>query len=431
MRNHIRWVVMGMLIVLSFISYVLRTNFNIVAGEMSRDLHLTEQQLGLIFAAFAAGYALFQLPGGVMGNRYGARRVLAIAAAIWGILGLLTALVPGTDTLSAGAIVGSLMLIRFLVGATHAPIFPCTGGVVGNWFPRGSWGLPNGLSSTGLTLGAAAAAPIVVWLMTLFGWRGALLITAPIAFVMAGIWWWYVRDFPKDHKSVTSRELKLINENQPETDDVVPPGGWKLVLRNRDVLLLTLSYTCMNYIFYLFFSWFYYYLTEIKGFGAQEAGFLTMALWVLGAVGATAGGFACDLLTRRFGTRRGPQLLCLSGLTMVGVSLIAGILADNPYIAVAFFCLAFGATQITEASFWATAIAISGRYASTACGVMNTGGNVIGFIGALLVPWIAKTAGWDMAIASGAVFAIGGAVLWIWIRGDKPMKDPGVVAERA
>jgi ACS family glucarate transporter-like MFS transporter len=307
----------------------------------------------------------------------------------------------------------------------QAPIFPVTGGTTADWFPVGQWGLPLGLSSTGLTLGAAATAPLVVWLMGSYGWRGSFFLTAPAAFLLAGAWWWYVRDYPRDHPKVGPRELALIDADRPPPQSHAErKGAWKKVLANRDILLLTASYFCMNYIFYLFFNWFFFYLTEVKGFGAQEAGGLTAALWVIGAVGATLGGFSCDRMISRFGLRRGPQVLSVTSLLLSAAFLFLGATASNPYLAVTLLCLSFGFTQITEAAYWSTMISIASRDASEGGGVMNTGGNVVGFVGGMLVPLMANHFGWVVSVSSGAVFALVGAVLWLFVRGDRPILEP-------
>lgn len=422
-RTGVRWLVLALIILASGVSYVLRTNVSVIGESMMTDLGLNEVQLGMVFSAFAAGYAIFQFPGGVFGEKTGARFALTGAAVAWGVLTLLTALIPGTDTISIGGVLAMLIVVRFLVGATHAPVFPIAcGGVICRWFPVGSWGLPNGLSSTGLTLGAAATAPLLVWLMEMYGWRGSLLISAPIAFVLAATWWFVVRNDPADHPLVGTAELALINADRPSDENTVKhKGDWKQVIRNRDILLLTASYFCMNYVFYLFFNWFFFYLVDVKQFPAQEAGSLMAALWIIGAIGATLGGFSCDRLIARFGFRWGPGGMASISLVLCATFLVLGAMANDPYVAVVLLCVCFGCTQITEAAYWATAIAISGEHASAATGVMNTGGNVVGFIGGMLVPLTAATFGWVTAISTGAAFAVIGAALWLFIRGDRPM----------
>lgn len=150
----IRWLILALIVLASFVSYVLRTNMSIIGEAMISDLGLTEVHLGMVFSAFAAGYAIFQFPAGVFGGRVGSRVAIATVAVVWGVLTIATGLVPSSNVASIGLIVVSLIVVRFLLGVAQAPIFPVTGGTVGDWFPVGRWGLPMGLASTGLTLGA-------------------------------------------------------------------------------------------------------------------------------------------------------------------------------------------------------------------------------------------------------------------------------------
>lgn len=418
----IRWVVLAIIISASFIAYVLRTNLSIVSETMMHDLGMNEYQLGMVFSAFAAGYAIFQFPGGIFGDRFGPRFTISAIAVAWGLLTIITAVIPGTDVLSVGAIVAALIVTRFLVGAVHAPFFPVTiGGTIASWFPVKQWGLPNGLSSTGLTLGAAATAPIVVWLMEAYGWRGALLITAPSAFVIAAVFRWYVTDDPKDHPRISAVELSFIRSDRPPAEAGPERDAWKLALKNKDVLLITLSYFCMNYVFYLFFNWFFFYLVDVKEFSATDAGMLTAALWILGAVGATAGGFTCDLLVRKMGIRHGTRYLTMAGLILSAIFLFVGAISGDIVTAVVALCICFACNQLTEAPIWVATMAVSGKHAQVATGVLNTGGNLTGIVGGMLVPVTANLLGWPAAIMSGSVFALIGASLWIFIRADEPM----------
>jgi ACS family glucarate transporter-like MFS transporter len=419
--SQVRWRILLLIVVMSSVSYVLRTNLSIAGPTMLGDLGLSELQLGTILSAFALGYTIFQFPGGVFGDVVGPRLAVTLMAVAWGLLTLLCGLLPSGAATSG--IVATLIAIRFLVGVTQAPIFPVmTGGMVSNWFPVMGWGLPNGLSSTGLTLGAAATGPLIVWLTGELGWRGSFVATAPMAFLLAGVWWWYTRDHPREHAGVARGELELIEAGRtPPEAATLERGVWKAALRNREVLLLTASYFCMNYVFYLFFNWFFYYLVEVRGFAQEQAASLSAAQWMIGAVGATLGGLLCDRTMRRFGARRGARVLPVVGLVGSALLLALGAWTTDPMLAVALLAGCFGMNQLTEAGFWATTIAVGGRHASTAAGVLNTGGNLVGFFGALLVPMTAQALGWSWAIASGAIVALVGAALWIWIRGDQAM----------
>ncbi len=422
-RSHVRWVILAFLFMASFVAYVLRTNMSIAGEGMMADLPLSKIQLGMVLAAFAWGYAIFQFPGGIFGEIVGFRRALTIIAVLWGILTLATGLVPGTTLASTTVILTMLIGLRFLMGVVQAPLFPVAcGGTIGAWFPVSGWAFPNGLTSTGLTLGAAAAAPLIAWLMETMGWRQSFILTAPLAFLIAGVWWWYARDHPADHPRISKKELDLINANRPSPEQTVEnKAAWKRVLKNRDILLLTASYFCMNYVFYIFFNWFFIYLVDVREFEIMEGGYFAAAPWMVGAIAASVGGLLCDRFCKRIGPRWGCRIPGILGLSLVAGLLFLGATAKNPYLAVVFLSLSFGCTQLTEGAYWAAAIFVSGKHASAATGVLNTGGNAVGGVGALLVPITAEAFGWVPALATGSVFALIGVGLWLFVRADKPM----------
>ncbi len=421
--TQVRWRVLAVLVVMSFVGYFLRANMSVAGDSMMRDLGLSQVQLGMILGAFAWGYALFQIPGGVFGDVVGGRRALAWIVVLWGVVNLLTGLLPGPEIISLTTLLVALAALRFLMGVTQAPLFPVMGGrVIGDWFPPGGRALPNGLSSSGLTLGAAATGPLIAWLAETVGWRASFAVTAPLAWGAAALWWWYARDRPSQHASVNEAELALIQRGQAESVET-EPGAWKLVLRDRNVLLLTASYFCMNYVFYIFFNWFFVYLVQVRGFAAVESGFLATLPWLVGAVGATAGGVWCDTLTRSRGIRLGCRIPAATSLVAVALLLWAGAAATSPYTAIALLSLCFGCTQLTEGAYWAAVISIGGRHAAAASGVMNTGGNIVGGIGAVLVPLVAQRLGWIAALGTGSLFALVGAGLWLAIRADETVRE--------
>ncbi|HNP62346.1 MAG TPA: MFS transporter [Woeseiaceae bacterium] len=418
----LRWIVLAVIFLGGLVLYMLRTNLSIVSVEMMHDLGMNEYQLGLVFSALALGYTVFQFPGGIVGDRFGPRLTITVIAIAWAVLTFVTAIVPGADSWTVTTIVVVLVVIRFILGAFQAPFFPVTiGGTVERWFPVRQWGLPNGLTSTGLTLGGALTAPLLVWLMEGYGWRGALLITAPTGLIAAFAYYWFVRDDPASHPKITTSELRFIQSDRPALDVSIEKGSWKHALKNRNILMLTGSYFCMNYVFYLFFSWFYFYLVEIRGFSATDAGLFTAAQWILGAIGATAGGFSCDMLVRRFGIHLGTRYQAMTGLILSGLFLYFGATSDNVTVAVVLLCCSFGFTQVTESPFWVAAMGIAGRHAQVATGVMNTGGNLPGAVGGMMVPVIANWFGWTIAIVSSAALVLIGALLWLFLRADEPM----------
>lgn len=428
--TRVRWLVLLLICLASFVAYILRTNMSVAGEAMIRDLGLSELQLGMVLSAFAWGYGLLQVPGGLLGERLGARRLMTLMALAWGILTLLTGLVPGAPSVTPHLCLGALVTLRLFMGIAQAPLYPVTGGITtAVWYPITTWGFVNGLSTTAFTLGAAASGPGVAWLVTTLGWRHSFLAAAPLGIVMAGLWWWIYRDDPAEHPGVNAEEVRLIRAGRPRAEGKQANVSWTAVLAHPDLLAVTMSYFCMNYVFYLFFNWFYYYLVTVRGTPPQIGGTFLAAQWMIGSAAASLGGWLCDRLSLRFGRRVGCRLTAMGGLLACAPLLAAGAMAPDPVVAVALLSLSFGATQLTDGAFWVAAMRIGGPHAASATGLMNTGGNVVGGIGAILVPLVAQRLGWVAALSTGAIFAVVGALLWLWVRADVPMGTPGGAEE--
>ena len=418
----VRWRVFLILAMGSFVAYVLRSDLSIAAPVMMQELDLNEIEWGWVVAAFTTSYAIFQFPGGIFGDKFGPRKALAIIASLWSICMMLTVLVPSPAVASGAMVLGSLMTVRFLVGIAQAPIFPVINATISRWFPVGGWALPTGLSSTGLTLGFAAAAPVLAWLVAEQGWRIAFLIVAPLGLIVSALWWWYARDKPDQHPAINAAEIELITAKKaPVVITPINPPGWVRVLKDRNIILLTGSYFCSNFVFYSVFSWFYYYAVTVRDFDTGTASYITSTQWIAGAGGAALGGWLCDRLVRRFGLRWGSRWPVIVGQIGCAVFLTIGAFHSNASVAVAFLALCFFFQQITEGSYWSTSIAIGNQLAGAAGGVLNTGANVMGILNALLVPWVATTVSWQVAIGSGAVFSLMALVLLLFVRADRPI----------
>ena len=410
----VRFRILAVLFVLSFVNYLLRNNLSVATPSIRDEFNFSSTELGWILGSFNFAYALFQIPGGIFGEVYGPRRALAIIAISWGVLTFLTGFVPALMAASATGAMVSLVVVRFLLGVGNAPLFPVYAGTVANWFPVGNWAFPNAVGNVGLTLGQAALGPLVTLLIVKFGWRESFYVLAPLG-ILAGAWWYaYGRDRPAEHRAVSKAESDLINSGRAPQSASGSRGEWRKVLLQKDVLLLAGSYFCMNYVFYMFANWLFIYLVEARGFSLLESGWLYALPFVTGAALAAVGGLVCDALCRRIGARWGCRLPAMSGLILVAVFLVAGAYSINPYVAVTMLSLCFGFTQFTEGAFWSASTYAAGPHTATATGVMNTGGNAAGFL-APVVGLMVDQLGWIATLASGSVFALTGAVLWLFI----------------
>jgi len=420
--TNVRWRILAILMFISFVSYMLRGNLSIAGPAMIQDLQLTEIQWGWIMAAFPLGYALFQFPGGCWGDHKGPRFTLAAIAVVWGLLIAITSLTPARDVAPVYMVIGFLLTDQFLVGAAHAPVFPIMVSAIGRWFPVGGWALPNGLTSAALTVGLAVTASALPWLISHYGWRIGFLVLSPFAFAAAALWWWYARDRPEQHASVNPEEIALLTTPvvKPENDSDCE-AAWRRVLKNRDALMVTLSYSSMNFVFYVVFTWGYYYMVTVRGMGAQEAGFLTSAQWVAGAAGAFLGGWVGDYLCKRIGVRWGCRWPIVIGCSISALLLLGVALHPNAYVAAGMLGACFFFNQFTEGAFAANGSAIGGRHAGAVYGLFNTGANLMGFVNAILLSGIAAKFGWSVAIAMGSVFAVLSVVFILFSRADQQM----------
>lgn len=422
--SHVRWTILAILFALSFVAYLTRYNVSIAAEAMMPELGISTIQMGWVFSAMLVGYTLFQIPGGVFGDRLGPRRALALIALAWAALTVLTGLIPGQVTTTAAGALASLVALRFLMGAVQAPVFPTMQGAIEEWFPPGNWALPTGLTGAGLSLGGAVAAPLVAWAMVTLGWRESFYLIVPITLGVVAVWWWLATDSPAEHPRVNPRELAMIRTGRQDSlsEPEVIPGLWKRMLRHRDILLLTLSYTAANWVFYTFWNWFYLYLVDVRGFETVVGGFAASSSWIIGAPAGVVGGLVCDLLWRRFGARWACRVLSTVALVGAGVLLLAGSAITHPVAAVILLSCAFAGFMFTDAIYWAAATQLGGRHTPVATGILNTGGNVIGIVNGPLVPILAERFGWNFAMGSGAVFALLAAALWWGVRPDQQFR---------
>jgi ACS family glucarate transporter-like MFS transporter len=412
----VRLRILGLLTVLSFVNYLLRNNLSVAQPSIQSEFHFTNTEFGWILFGFNIAYTAFQVPGGLFGEWLGPRRSLALIAIAWGVLTVLTGLAPGLLWSSASAALWGLTVVRFLLGVANAPLFPIIAATFANWFPVANWAFPNAVTNAGLTLAQAALGPVVTTLIVYCGWRESFYVLAPVGFAIGAWWWWYSRDTPREHPSVTPAELRLIEGGrEPSHTTATSAAATLKVMLERDVLVLAASYFCMNVVFYMFAQWLFAYLVEERGFAVLTSGWLYALPFAAGAVMAIVGGAACDVLCRRIGPRWGCRLPGALGMVLVALLLLAGVRAANPYFAVALLSLCFAFTQFADSSYWQATIFVAGPRTAAACGVLNTGGNLPGLL-APLVGYVIDQFGWLPAFASGTVFALIGAGLWLFVR---------------
>jgi ACS family glucarate transporter-like MFS transporter len=420
LTHRIRWRIYGFLFAFGFIAYFQQKGLTVAAERIMPELHFSQVQIGWLEWAFVLGYALFQFPGGVLGQKLGARRIFTLIGAV---AFLATALTPVAPALLQGqSLLIGMIALQLILGLAQGPIFPVSSGVMESWFPRERWALIQGLQSSALQLAAAATAPLVAYLMSTVGWQQALLWPALPAAGVVMLWAWYGRNTPLQHRSVTPAEIAELGPRPPaDAQSPINRARLQQILLNRSVLLLTLSYVCMNYVFYLISNWCFLYLIQERHFNVLESGVLSTLPPLAAAVGAGAGGLFVTGACKRLGMRWGYRAVPLLALPGAGLLLLVVVNLSNAYLALAALALAYLVVELTEAAYWGGVMVVARGDCMSACGVLNTGGNVGGLIGIPLVAYLSGGGHWTAAFALGAVFALLGTLLWFGIDAGRPI----------
>jgi sugar phosphate permease len=403
-------------------SYLQRQGIGIAAGRMMPELGLTQQQIGWIMNAFLIVYAACQVPGALFGQRFGARLTLTLIGILAVLASVLTAAAPLIA--SGGLLFLTFLIARSLLGVAHGGLYPVEAGTVRHWYPVARWSSMLGLVVTGLWTGAAIAAPLVASLMEAYGWQAALVLTSVPSLVLVVLWWVVVRDFPERHPWVRPAELAELAGN-PSFDAAAPLTARRVlrVLSDPQILLVTLSYLVMNYVFYLVTFWSFLYLVQDRNLSILESGWLSALPFVVAGIAAAMGGRVSDRLRQRYGDTRGPRILPLVALPLAAVFLYLTVALSSPYWAIAALCLAFACVEVNEGNYWGVAMRLRPSDCMASTAVLNMGGNLGGVIGTFFIAKISSDAGgWGAVFGTGVATSVVAALLWLTIdagRGER------------
>lgn len=414
--TRVRWFLVFWLFILSAVSYLDRVNISIAGGAIVDAYHLTDVQLGKVFSALVAGYALFQTVGGYLADRFGPRRILTAGVIWWGIFTALTALVPA-DISGALAL---FILVRFSLGAGEAVIYPAANQFIARWIPVRERGIANGWIFAGVGAGAGLSPPLITYLMTHFGWRSSFWVCAIIGFLAGAVWFLAARDNPSEHPRVSQAELDEIRSgltviNQQVAPREAPPARllWKSVVRSREVWAVTVSYFCYGYVAWIFFSWFFRYLVKVRGLDLKSSSFYSMLPFLAMLVFCLLGGTVNDRLTKWRGPRFGRCGVAVVGMAVAGIVIAFGSQVQGVRLASVVLAGGAGALYFAQSSFWSVTADIAGNSAGSVSGFMNMGGQIGGALTGSLTPWIAAQYGWTASFLVAAGLSMLGALCWL------------------
>jgi ACS family glucarate transporter-like MFS transporter len=410
--TRVRWLLVGWLALMGAVSFLDRVNISIAGHSISQDFNLNDVQLGKVFSAFFLGYGLFQVAGGWAVDRLGPRRVLAFGAAWWAVFTALTASIP------AGIVQAALIFwsLRFLLGVGESVMYPSSNRWVANWIPAAERGLANGLIFAGVGAGSTFTPPIIRYVMVHLGWRASFWVCALLGILAGAAWYFLARDHPDRHKWLNDAERRWIHQGIPQQDPLEAPRyRWSVILTCKDVWAITLSYFCYGYTPAIFFTWFFIYLTRVRGLNLQTASYLGMLPFIAMSLGSATGGGLADVVCRRFGRWWGRCGVAAVGMVGAGVFMAAGSQVSTAAAASAILALGAGSLYLAQSSYFALSADYGKGSAGSLSGFMNMGAQMGSALTAVTTPAIALRYGWTAAFLTSAAFCVVGGILWLAI----------------
>ncbi|HZP03484.1 MAG TPA: MFS transporter [Terracidiphilus sp.] len=397
-----RYGVVLLAIGLAVLSYVQRVAISGAAVPISHDLHLSKQQMGLVFGAFGLAYALFEIPMGLLGDGLGVRRALTQIVLAWSAFTALT---------GAAWNAASLVAIRFLFGAGEAGCFPNLTRMLSAWLPSRERVTAQSLMWACTRWGGAATPPLTLLCITWFGWRRAF-----VGFALLGLAWcivflaWF-RDDPANHRSVNAAEREMLHASRILTTHGAG-RSWISLLLTRQVAVLVLQYFCFSYVWYFYITWLPTYLREGWGQSAQRAAALSVLPLLFGGFGSLTAGLSSRRLPRR--------AIAFGGFLTTALLLFACTRIHAVVPAMVVMGLASFASDLTMPISWDTCVEIGGAYTATVAAAMNMMGNLGGFVapvigGVILQRVGTDLAGWNLLIYSMVGAAAVSAACWLYL----------------
>jgi MFS transporter, ACS family, D-galactonate transporter len=404
--TRVRWKIFALLLGAVAVNYVDRGSISVAMPLITSELHISKQATGIALSAFFWSYALMQIPGGWLVDRFKPRLMAAVSCAGWGIAQALTAVASS---------LGGFVFFRLLLGAAEAPIYPAGGKLNATWMTPAERGRGGALLDGGAPLGTAIGGVAISALIGLTGgWRPAFVIAGMATVLIGLLAAWYIRNTPREHPAANAAEVAYVEDAhaQEDADDPQPPGRVSLLryARYRSFWAMCLGWCGFNGVFYGLLTWGPLYLSETKHFNIATIGYSTLVIFGAGFVGELVGGWLADWW-RAKGTSPNVVLRTLLGAAglFVVLALLGVTFVPNAAVAVAFLSLVLFFLRWAGV-YWSIPSILAGRNnAGIMGGAMNLGGNVAGILSPIIVGFIVGATG---SYTGALLFFVGCGVLF-------------------
>jgi MFS transporter, ACS family, glucarate transporter len=409
--THVRWgIAVGLILPITFVMSLDRTAMTVSAPLIQSQYHFSLVQMSVVLTAFTWAYALFQVPGGMLVRRIGARKSLALAGLWWSIFTFLT---------PYGAVFLGFVVIRILLGLGQAADWPSSVYALKKWFPHKERSRANSFLLAGLYLGSFIGTPIVVWFADSFGWQSSFHFFAIIGAALAVLWWVAVRDDPSQLRAVNEAEATLIGQDHDLETKAGVHVGARAFLGSGQFWAMGVQYIMLGLIQSFFTTWLPTYLVQARGISFASMGFLGALPWGAMILAVFGIGYLND---RVFPSWLSRKWLAIIGFFIAAAALTIGALTPNNALMIMWMCISLGAVGMVQVQIWAGCQDLGGQHAASVTGFTNMCGNLAAAAGPIFTSLLVGIGGnWGLALAVLATSGAVGIVCWFFIHPERPL----------
>lgn len=411
-----RWEMVFLLVLCYLALFMDRSAMSIAGPAMIKHYNWSPSAFGLASSAFFLGYAIVQMPGGRLADRFGGGRVMVFGALWWGVFVFITPL---------GGTLLAVIIIRMFMGFGEGVTLPSIHSTAARWYPKKEAGLAIGIVQMGCPAGIALAMILGTWILQKWSWQIVFQSFAFVAPLWCLLWWKFGKDRPQLHPKVSKAELDYILQDKT-SDLVVDPD--LPILKKRDILksksiwACALSYFCANYLFFLFMTWLPTYFVIGRGINLNQSAIYSMLPYLVAIFTYPLGGILADIASRKFGQNLGRKLIPEIGLVCAAILLIIGAHATEAGSASILISASNGFLTLTMGGFFSMPVVFSDKNVGLITGVFSTLGTCAGILAPSITGFIVDwTGNYENALYTGAGVAMIGALLLVTICQVKPV----------
>jgi len=408
-----RWLVLLLISLMYMITYMDRTGISIAAPAMEREFGLSKTAIGVVFSVFLWAYAIGQIPGGWLADRFGPRLVLLIIVPFWSLMTAMTAVAAGLT---------SLIGIRFVFGLAESGAFPTATRAMQLWFPKAERGIVHGVTHSFSRFAVAIVPFLAVSIMVTLGWRWIFYLFAAAGLLWSAAFYLLYQNLPEKHAGVNQEELARIRgldaegEIRPITLHQQLRTPWKTIFRSANMWYIAAGYCCFYYGTYFFMTWFPTYLVDYRHLSLKTVGVWASLPLLAGMVGDIVGGTLTDKVYRRTGKLKfARRIVAAPAMLASGVCLIPAATAHSAWTAILCLTASLFFLELVISPAWAVPMDVGGEYSGTVCGVMNMAGSLAASLSPIIFGALVQRGFWILPFFISAGVLLTGALIWAFL----------------